>query len=107
MESGIWKTHQCAFLIDDRDAIDRSIHEGLIFPNHNKIELFTLQIHLEKAIERWWEALTVDEPKIDLSKINCAKHFDEMAPDEQMEVQELVWNHQQKLLGKPTSEQIV
>jgi len=66
-----------------------------------------LQIYLEKAIERWWEALIVDEPKIDLSKIDCSKHFDDMAQDEQMKVQELMWNHQQKLLGKPTSEQIV
>ncbi|XP_024890030.1 nudC domain-containing protein 3 [Temnothorax curvispinosus] len=63
-------------------------------------------IHLEKAMERWWEALTVDEPKIDLNKIDCSKHFDDMAPEEQMKVQELMWNCQQKVLGKPTSEQI-
>lgn len=30
-----------------------------------------------------------------------------MAQEEQMKVQELMWNHQQKLLEKPTSEQIV
>lgn len=30
-----------------------------------------------------------------------------MGAEEQMKVQELMWNHQQKLLGKPTSEQIV
>lgn len=30
-----------------------------------------------------------------------------MAQDEQMKVQELMWNYQQKCLGKPTSEQIV
>ncbi|XP_067203109.1 nudC domain-containing protein 3 isoform X2 [Linepithema humile] len=65
-----------------------------------------INIHLEKVIERWWEALIVDEPKIDLSKIDCSKHFDDMASDEQMKVQELMWNHQQKLLDKPTSEQI-
>ncbi|RLU18411.1 hypothetical protein DMN91_008768 [Ooceraea biroi] len=65
-----------------------------------------ISIHLEKVSERWWEALTADEPKIDLSKIDCTKHFDDMAPDEQIKVQELVWNQQQKLLDKPTSEQI-
>jgi len=58
-------------------------------------------------MERWWEALIVDEPKIDLNKIDCSKHFDDMAPEEQMKVQELMWNQQQKILGKPTSEQIV
>ncbi|XP_070164072.1 nudC domain-containing protein 3 isoform X2 [Polyergus mexicanus] len=65
-----------------------------------------INIHLEKATERWWEALIVDEPKIDLSKIDCSKHFDDMIPEEQMKVQKLMWNQQQKLLGKPTSEQI-
>ncbi|XP_014484855.1 PREDICTED: nudC domain-containing protein 3, partial [Dinoponera quadriceps] len=65
-----------------------------------------ISIHLEKAAGRWWEALIVDEPKIELSKIDCTKYFDDMAQDEQMKVQELMWNHQQKLLGKPTSEQI-
>ncbi|XP_071553334.1 nudC domain-containing protein 3 isoform X1 [Temnothorax nylanderi] len=70
------------------------------------IEGNQINIHLEKAMERWWEALTVDEPKIDLNKIDCSKHFDDMAPEEQMKVQELMWNCQQKVLGKPTSEQI-
>lgn len=65
-----------------------------------------INIHLEKATERWWEALIVDEPKIDLSKIDCSKHFDDMMPEEQMKMQKLMWNQQQKLLGKPTAEQI-
>lgn len=30
-----------------------------------------------------------------------------MIPEEQMKVQKLMWNQQQKLLGKPTFEQIV
>ncbi|KAF3427809.1 hypothetical protein E2986_02132 [Frieseomelitta varia] len=65
-----------------------------------------INIHLEKASERWWEALIVGEPKIDLAKIDCSRNLDEMGAEEQMKVQELMWNHQQKLLGKPTSEQI-
>ncbi|XP_076649722.1 nudC domain-containing protein 3 [Halictus rubicundus] len=65
-----------------------------------------ISIHLEKASERWWDALLVGEPKIDLSKIDCSRHLDDMGLEEQMKVQELMWNHQQKLLGKPTSEEI-
>lgn len=65
-----------------------------------------ISIHLEKASERWWEALLIGEPKIDLTKIDCSRNLDEMGSEEQMKVQELMWNHQQKLLGKPTSEQI-
>lgn len=30
-----------------------------------------------------------------------------MGLTEQMKVEELMWNHQQKLLGKPTSDQLV
>ena len=65
-----------------------------------------ISIHLEKASDRWWEALIVGEPKIELSKIDCSRHLADMGSAEQMKVQELMWNHQQKLLGKPTSEQI-
>ncbi|XP_072742843.1 nudC domain-containing protein 3 isoform X2 [Anoplolepis gracilipes] len=75
-------------------------------PDHIKISKDMIKIHLEKATERWWEALIVDEPKIDLSKIDCSKHFHDMVPEEQMNMQKLMWNQQQKLLGKPTSEQI-
>ncbi|CAK9802760.1 NudC domain-containing protein 3 [Anthophora plagiata] len=65
-----------------------------------------ISIHLEKATERWWEALIIGEPKIDLTKIDCSRNLDDMGSEEQMKVHELMWNHQQKLLGKPTSEQI-
>lgn len=65
-----------------------------------------ISIHFEKASERWWDAFLVGEPKIDLSKIDCSRHLDDMGIEEQMKVQELMWNHQQKLLGKPTSEEI-
>ncbi|CAL7936351.1 unnamed protein product [Xylocopa violacea] len=65
-----------------------------------------ISIHLEKASERWWQALIVGEPKIDLTKIDCSRNLDDMGSEAQMKVQELMWNHQQKILGKPTSEQI-
>ena len=51
--------------------------------------------------------MIVGEPRIDLAKLDCSRNLDEMGAEEQMKVQELMWNHQQKLLGKPTSEQIV
>ncbi|XP_015598121.1 nudC domain-containing protein 3 isoform X3 [Cephus cinctus] len=62
-------------------------------------------IHLEKCEERWWQALIIGEPNIELNKINCSRNLDELCCRDQMKVQELMWNHQQKLLGKPTSEQ--
>ncbi|XP_017756994.1 PREDICTED: nudC domain-containing protein 3 isoform X2 [Eufriesea mexicana] len=57
-----------------------------------------ISIHLEKLFARWWEALIIGEPKIDLTKIDCTRNLDEMGSEEQMKVQELMWNHQQKLL---------
>ncbi|KAK2584507.1 hypothetical protein KPH14_006880 [Odynerus spinipes] len=65
-----------------------------------------VSIHLEKASERWWDALITEEPKIELNKIDCSRNLDEMGSMEQMKIQELMWNHQQKLLGKPTSDQL-
>lgn len=63
-------------------------------------------IHLEKVVERWWEALLLGEPKIELTKIDCSRNLDELKAEEQMKLEELIWNHHQKLLKKPTSEQI-
>ncbi|XP_046817778.1 uncharacterized protein LOC124423734 isoform X1 [Vespa crabro] len=65
-----------------------------------------VSIHLEKVSERWWDALIMEEPKIELNKIDCSRNLYEMGLTEQMKVEELMWNHQQKLLGKPTSEQL-
>lgn len=65
-----------------------------------------INIHLEKAGKRWWEAFIVGEPKISLNKIDCSQNLHELESDEQMKLQELMWNHQQTLLGKPTSNQI-
>ncbi|XP_043248893.1 nudC domain-containing protein 3 [Colletes gigas] len=65
-----------------------------------------ISIHFEKVSERWWEALIIGEPKIELNKIDCSRNLDEMGLEEQMKVQELMWNQQQKFLGKPTSEEI-
>ncbi|XP_020291133.1 nudC domain-containing protein 3 isoform X2 [Pseudomyrmex gracilis] len=64
-----------------------------------------ISIHLEKVTETWWDALIVNEPKIDLRQIDCSKNFDDMTPDEQMKVQELMWNHQQKLSGNETTDE--
>lgn len=58
-------------------------------------------------MERWWEALLVGEEKIDLAKIDCSRNLDELGAAEQMKLEELIWNHQRKLIEKPTAEEIV
>ncbi|KAL2727261.1 nudC domain-containing protein 3 [Vespula squamosa] len=87
-----------------------TIFEGeLIFKTKKDESVWSLvsgYIHLEKVSERWWDALIMEEPKIELNKIDCSRNLDEMGLTEQMKVEELMWNHQQKLLGKPTSDQL-
>ncbi|KAI4480507.1 hypothetical protein M0804_010060 [Polistes exclamans] len=100
----------CNKVIDKLDWT--TIFEGeLIFKTKKDESIWSLvsgyiSIHLEKISERWWDALITEEPKIELNKIDCSRNLDEMGLTEQMKVEEVMWNHQQKLLGKPTSDQL-
>jgi hypothetical protein len=49
----------------------------------------------------------VSEEKIDLSKIDASKPMEDLAQDEQMKIQELMWNQERKRQGLPTSEELV
>jgi hypothetical protein len=64
-------------------------------------------VHLEKAQERWWDALLVSEPKIDLSCIDTTRNMYDLAQCEQMKIQEMMWNQERKRQGLPTSDQLV
>ncbi|XP_014233110.1 nudC domain-containing protein 3 [Trichogramma pretiosum] len=64
----------------------------------------TINLHLSKGQERWWENMLESEPKIELSKIDCSRPMDDMTEGEQMKIEELMWNQRQKELGLPTSE---
>nr|CAD7461322.1 unnamed protein product [Timema tahoe] len=65
-----------------------------------------INIHLEKSQERWWDSLLVSEPKIDLKHIDACRPMDDLPQEEQMKIQELMWNEERKRLGLPTSEQL-
>lgn len=64
-------------------------------------------MHLEKAQERWWDALLVSEPKIDLSCIDNTRYMFDLPQREQMKIQEVMWNEERKRQGLPTSNQLV
>lgn len=64
-----------------------------------------IHVCLEKNDDRWWSALLVDEPEIDVRKIDAHRYLDELPDDEQAKVEELMYDQQQKLLGKPTIQQ--
>jgi hypothetical protein len=64
-------------------------------------------VHFEKIQERWWDALLLSEPKIDLSRIDATRNMDDLAQDEQMKIQEIIWNQERQRQGLPTSDQLV
>ncbi|XP_011310782.1 nudC domain-containing protein 3 [Fopius arisanus] len=59
-----------------------------------------VHIHLEKSSERWWESLINDEAKISLDKIDCSRDIEELNPQEQMTLQELMWCEHEKNLKR-------
>ncbi|XP_067005129.1 nudC domain-containing protein 3 [Anabrus simplex] len=65
-----------------------------------------VQLHLEKTGDRWWDALFVSEPKIDLKNIDASRPMDDLSQEEQMKIQELMWNHERKQKGLPTSDEM-
>lgn len=61
-----------------------------------------IDVHLEKAQEKFWEALLVGEPKINVQTIDCSKPYEDLCEEEQAKIQEVLYDHHQKRLGKPT-----
>lgn len=61
-----------------------------------------IHVHLEKAQQQFWEALLVGEPKINVQDIDCSKPYEDLPEEEQAKIQEVLYDHHQKSLGKPT-----
>lgn len=70
------------------------------------IDKTRLEIHLDKSAEIWWDCLVQNEPRLDLSKIDCSRPFEELSDEAQAKIEELTWNQERKRLGLPTSEEI-
>lgn len=66
-----------------------------------------LEIHLEKISEMWWDCLVKSEPRLDVSKIDCTRPFEELPEEAQAKIEELTWNQERKRLGLPTSNEMV
>ncbi|KAK6171407.1 hypothetical protein SNE40_019602 [Patella caerulea] len=62
-----------------------------------------VHINLEKKQERWWEGLFVNEPKINVRKIDCSRPMTELDDEAQAKIGEMMFNEQQKRLGLPQS----
>ena len=60
---------------------------------------------MEKVDERWWENLLANEEKIDLKFINPEKPMEDLEPEAQEKIKQMMYDEQQKRLGLPTSEE--
>lgn len=66
-----------------------------------------LSIHLEKCSEVWWNCLTLNEPTLDVTKLDCSRPYEELSEEAQAKIDELTWNQERKRLGLPTSDELV
>ena len=69
--------------------------------------MISLQICLEKVQERWWEAVFVNEPRINVRKIDPSRPITDLDDEAQAKIEEMMFNEHQKRLGKPQSHEVV
>ncbi|XP_062508121.1 nudC domain-containing protein 3-like isoform X2 [Corticium candelabrum] len=65
----------------------------------------TLQVSLEKCEERMWKYVIEGETEIDTSTLDASKDISEFDNDAQAAFRKVVYDHHQKMQGKPTSEE--
>ncbi|XP_064628139.1 nudC domain-containing protein 3-like [Lineus longissimus] len=88
-----------------KDIID----EDLMWDINKEESMWTLvpgehiHVNLEKIQERWWEALVVSEEKINVRKIDASRPMTDLDDEAQAKIHEMMYNEQQKRLGKPQS----
>ena len=66
-----------------------------------------VQVHLEKTKELYWTALLEGEPEIDKTKLDTTRNIAEFDDQTQADFQKVMYDHHQKLQGKPTSDEQV
>ncbi|XP_062615931.1 nudC domain-containing protein 3-like [Saccostrea cucullata] len=64
-----------------------------------------VHINLEKKEERWWESALTSEEKISVRKIDASRPMTDLDDEAQAKIAEMMYNEQQKRMGKPTSEE--
>ncbi|CAK9291029.1 unnamed protein product [Gordionus sp. m RMFG-2023] len=66
-----------------------------------------IHVNLEKMVPRMWPNLLQNEKSISLGDLELSQNMEDLPEDEQNTVQRLVYDEQQKVMGKPTSQQMV
>lgn len=66
-----------------------------------------VQINLEKSEERFWTTVCKGDPEIDRTKVDSTRNIDDFDEQTQTDFQQVMYDHQQKQMGKPTSKEKV
>ena len=64
-------------------------------------------IMLDKVEDRWWTCVIKGDEEIDKSKIDTTRNISEFDEQTQTDYNRVMFDHQQKLMGKPTSQEMV
>ena len=64
-------------------------------------------INLEKMEERFWTAVLEGDPEIDKGEVDTTRNIGDFDEQTQSDFQRVMFDHQQKLQGKPTSQEVV
>lgn len=66
-----------------------------------------VHISLDKVEDRWWTCVIIGDDEIDKSKIDTTRDISEFDEQTQTDYQRVMFDHQQKMMGKPTSQEMV
>ena len=105
-------THLKVSYLDVNGKWQIPVDEALCWPVNKEESLWTLvpgehiHINMEKRQERWWEAVLENEPKINVRNIDASRPVTDLDEEAQAKVSEMVYNEQQKRLGKPQSHEV-
>jgi len=64
-----------------------------------------VEINLEKFEQKWWDGVFDGDEKIDRSSIDTTQHVHDFDDQTQSDIRKVMYDQQQKNLGKPTSEE--
>lgn len=60
----------------------------------------------DKKREIWWKRLFLEETEIDLGKVDPSRPMEDLPEETQANLERIRWDEQQKMEGKPTSDQL-
>lgn len=64
-------------------------------------------VNLDKTEERFWTAVLEGDAEIDKTKVDTTRDISDFDEQTQSDFQHVMYDHHQKLQGKPTSQELV